>query len=276
MEYDLYSNSSPSSRAGGGTWVYLDGELYHYGRKGQKWYQVIFGGYDNPKSLTYDPHRDNSSYAQQMRGTVSTKDRIKNTITTAPARARVIAGRAKSNINYATGFAKNAASNFKKYYYEGTKQDVRERYKGNQHIYDTYIGSRPTSHLEEYMGKQLRDGHAWAQKFDEKSSLFNTINLAIQNAQYDILKGLNGFLRRKGWDDKVDNFISKILGRTSKRQDDIAAKKRREDLKKSKDAALQKFMTVNNITSVKAKKQQISEQQMLRKMKNEKKRWQYV
>ena len=199
----LYSNSPYSSRMGGG-WIYSDGELYHYGRKGMKWYKTIFGGYDNPKSFTYDPDRGKF-------------DNFKSQLSTGWQNVK--------------GFASNAKKNFNRYY--GTEAKQRMTIKGahnynNADWYD-YKKNNPgeikrknsnsaistTSHLEEYMAKQIRDGNAVADDLLNNPSILNKLNMVLQNTQFRVAYNVNNMLKKMGLDDEVDDLISKFTGEES-------------------------------------------------------------
>jgi hypothetical protein len=198
----LYSNSPYSSRMGGG-WIYSDGELYHYGRPGMKWYKTIFGGYDNPKSLTYDPDRGK-------------RENFKN-----------ITSNAWQNVK---GFVSNAGKNFNRYY--GTEAKQRMTIKG-AHNYNNadwykYKKDNPgevkgnkgwsmvtTSHLEEYMAKQIRDGNAVADELVNNPSILNKLNMVLQNTQFRVAYNVNNMLKKMGLDDEVDDLISKFTGEES-------------------------------------------------------------
>ena len=198
----LYSNSPYSSRMGGG-WIYSDGELYHYGRPGMKWYKTIFGGFDNPKSLTYDPNRGK-------------RENIRN-----------IASNAWENVK---GFAGNAAKNFNRYYGAEAKQRMTIKGAHNYNNADWYDykkknpgelkGSKggsitTTSHLEEYMAKQIRDGNAVADDLLNNPSILNKLNMVLQNTQFRVAYNVNNMLKKMGLDDEVDDLISKFTGEES-------------------------------------------------------------
>ncbi len=195
----IYSNSSRSSRMGGG-WIYQDGELYHYGRKGMKWYKTIFGGYDNPKSYTYDPDRGLGT-------------NIKNAVS--------------SGWQNTKGFASNASKNFNKYYVNDFKRNISPntnytRNKTEMFRYEKTLGNSSMTHLEANMAKQIRDGDAAFEKMVENPSFFNKLNLAIQNAQFDIVSGMNSLLKKIGLDDEVDALLSVFMGNSDRRNWDKA------------------------------------------------------
>jgi hypothetical protein len=197
----LYSNSPYSSRMGGG-WIYSDGELYHYGRKGMKWYKTIFGGYDNPKSYTYDPDRGKW-------------DNFKNQVSTGWQNVK--------------GFTSNAVKNTQKYYTDPMARDLKNRQQARNGFIDNHkdftayknsenFSSLKMTHLEKMMEKQYGDGSAVFKQMHNNPSLMNAINLMFQNAQYDVVSGVNKFLKKVGLDDEVDAILSKFVGDSDARK----------------------------------------------------------
>lgn len=63
---DLYSNTSESSRKKSGSWVYINGELYHAGVKGMKWGQHL-PGTDWWKKISGEFRRGVTTYENQQR-----------------------------------------------------------------------------------------------------------------------------------------------------------------------------------------------------------------
>lgn len=205
MEYDLYSNLGHSSRSRGGTWVYINGELYHAGVKGMHWYQHLpWVDWYKTASSRYKqystPTPQSTSYIRKNGKAVAVTTPASN-----PSKVKAFGRAIKDTASEMRSVYGDYLKGEKEYYSKKASDSANAKYAGNKHIYDTYIGSRPVSHLEKLMGKMLDSG----ENFVNKSGIMNTINLAIRNAGYDVLKGINGFLRRKGWDDEVDNFLSK-------------------------------------------------------------------
>jgi len=93
---DLYSNASASSRNGGGSWVYMDGELYHYGRPGMEWGKHL-PGTDWWKE-TYARNLNNATTYGKKKNNVFTK--IGAGLRTARAAARINAGKLKDATGY--------------------------------------------------------------------------------------------------------------------------------------------------------------------------------
>ena len=181
----LYSNSSRSSRMGGG-WIYQNGELYHYGVPGMKWYQTIFGGYDNPRSMTYDPKRG-----------------LRENL-------RTIGSNALSNIK---GYGKHVKSNINKYYYSPFKNERRKdlsKVYGNVH--DKSIKANNITYIDRYLNKQLRDGSATLEKLQDDPSVINIANQALQTAQFGGVYAANQLLKKLGLDDEVEKIMVSILG----------------------------------------------------------------
>lgn len=198
----LYSNCSDSSRKGDG-WIYSDGELYHYGRKGMQWGKTIFGGYDNPLSFTYDPNRglfDNMGRA------------------------------ASTTWGNVTGYGKHVYNNANKKYGNSVRKawksatSPKSNYNYNNIEWSKYKkdnGLDSTSkmtHLERNMGDQIEDGYNAYNEMLKKPTFFNKLNFAFQNAQYDVVSGVNNVLRKLGLDDEVDAFLSVFLGNSSARK----------------------------------------------------------
>lgn len=182
----------------GDHWIYQDGELYHYGRKGMKWGETIFGGYDNPKSLTYNP---NFGLGRNIGNAVSTV------------------------WNNTKGFTSNAAKNFDKYYGREFKKNIssKSNYMNNVADWNRYGKANDyknigMTHLEANMAKQIRDGNQVFANLVKNPSIMNKLNLAFQNAQYDIVAGANNILKKLGLDDEVDAILSLFMGNSEARR----------------------------------------------------------
>ena len=196
----LYSNTSDSSRNGGGSWVYANGELYHYGRPGMKWYQTIFGGYDNPKSLVYDPNYGKGSKYNTSGGTQQHYN-LKN-LTGAK-------GLAKYARDTANSYRSHVGRNLQKYY-------VREYANRSQKRYKDFAkdDTKPTSFLDNYVKRHGKDISV-AKRKAKVGDLSDTLDMFIQSAQFNVLDGVNQFLKNQDWDDEVDDFLGLILGKQS-------------------------------------------------------------
>ena len=222
----LYSNSSRSNRAEE-AWVYQDGELYHYGRKGMKWGKNIFGGIDNPKSLMYDPNYGKGRWRFNQ------NPAIKN------AQRRPIVSRPNSGVSKVVKDAKNFGgwvfnkarklgensarsgwtSNQIDFNNYKSTSDMNKRVSESPYIWST----RGMSHLEQNMAKQIGEGQEAYDAMRDDGSIKNILNLAIQNAQYDVVSGLNNVLTKLGLDDEVDRVLSKFLGDSEWQTRDKAA-----------------------------------------------------
>ena len=202
----LYSNSPYSSRMGGG-WIYSDGELYHYGRKGMKWGKTIFGGYDNPRSFTYDPDRGILGNAKEWFSVAQDN----------------VSGYGKHVKRNATREFRNSTKGARKAFNTSVRNFkdrnlTRQAFFDNRDDYNEYkknnanFSNLRMTHLEAAMEKEYNDGFNAYVKMHNNRSLSNTINAIIQNAQYDVVSGVNKFLKKVGLDDEVDAIISKFRG----------------------------------------------------------------
>lgn len=225
----FYSNSPYSSRMGGG-WIYSDGELYHYGRKGMQWGKTIFGGYDNPLSFTYNP---DYGLGRNIGNAVSTT---------------------WGNV---TGYGKHVYNNANKKYGNSVRKAWRSatspksnynynvsewsKYKKDNNLNST---SKMT-HLERNMGDQIEDGYNAYNEMLKSPTFFNKLNFAFQNAQYDVVSGVNNVLRKLGLDDEVDAFLSVFLGDSGARN---RAQEERHEGAQSKDNDSQFIKNQNIIT----------------------------
>ena len=216
--------------------VYKDNELYHYGRKGMKWGKTIFGGVDNPKSLTYDPYygREQSSLSPSH---IKPTQRIypsfrgseyainKNSTKSIKGTKGSIGSGVRGNII-------NDSKNFGGWVFDKARQlgeeSARKHWTGNAIDFNTYKSTsdmnkrvsdspyiwshRGMSHLEQNMAKQIDDGRKAYEAMRDDGSIKNILNLAIQNAQYNIVSGINNVLTKLGLDDEVDRWLSKWIG----------------------------------------------------------------
>ena len=239
----MYSNAPVSSRRGGGSWVYVNGELYHYGRPGMKWYQTIFGGYDNPKSMTYiqgyGKQKARNAYEQKM----ATRDssgrnpslgaKIYNTGRRITGEARAVGSGLRAVGRSARDYASYVKGNINKYYLNEAKTNVRnkinsERQKyirGEQSnyasnaAYSEGFGNRKLTHIEEALQKQVRDGKSFAESItggilNPQMSLSNYLNLVNQNMQANVLRLADRFVKKLGISDDVDRILTRFFGKT--------------------------------------------------------------
>ena len=240
----LYSNSPYSSRTGE-AWIYQDGELYHYGRPGMKWGKTIFGGIDNPKSLTYDPNYGKGRFLFNQNRIIkpTQRQRAINKLSTRPgAVGRGVRGSIGSNTR---GNVINDAKNFGGWVFDKARKlgenVARDGWVGNQINFNTYKSTgdmnkrvsdspyiwstRGMSHLETNMAKQIEEGQEAYDAMREDGSIKNILNLAIQNAQYNVVSGLNNVLTKLGLDDEVDRWLSKWIGNSDWQARDKAAQR---------------------------------------------------
>jgi len=208
----MYSNAPASSRRGGGSWVYVNGELYHVGIKGMQW------GKHLPGTDWWRKTTNSNMGGWRPGGKYSLGERIVGNLKTAGQAARIYGQKLRESPGY---------------YARQVRKNTRNEFERNRKESEA-MGTRNLSHIQVAMQRQIEDGRKAVQKLvDNPNSRVNTINLAIQNAQYNILKGVNSFLTRFGLADKVDKFISKIIGNQSGRQKQLFTQNmgaaRRED-----------------------------------------------
>ena len=211
----LYSNSPRSSRTGE-AWVYQDGELYHYGRKGMKWGKTIFGGIDNPRSLIYDPNYGKGRWRFNQNPTIKNAQRRPSVSRPSSGVSKVVKDAKNFGgwvFNKARKLGENSArsgwtSNQIDFNNYKSTSDMNKRVSESPYIWST----RGMSHLEQNMTKQIREGQEAYNAMRNDGSIKNILNLAIQNAQYDVVSGLNNVLTKLGLDDEVDRVLSKFLG----------------------------------------------------------------
>lgn len=180
----LYSNSPRSSRTGE-AWVYQDGELYHFGRKGMKWGQNIFGGFDNPLSLVYDPNygkgkiqKFGSDAWQKVKGYGSN-----------------VGKRVQKGYNdFAANSRYNARQEFQSNVYEQDRHNFR----------DTKVGL-----LDRARAKELEDGKKAVKKMTDNPTLINAFNVMFQNAQYNVVSAVDDLLEKLDIGGKVTDFFNK-------------------------------------------------------------------
>lgn len=245
-----YNNSFEDEHSGG-TWVYMNGELYHAGIKGMHWYQHLPGtdwwklakrtysnymnknttterrpGYQyvDGKMVPYEPQTKRPSKLKALYETgknvgraalASTKSYLKgeasyysNKLKNSKAGQAVSKGW-QSVSGELSKFAQNAWGEIR-----GKTQAVFKSYKSQEKI-DRNTNVNATF-LDAFQSSQY--GDALKNYTDGKSngSVGNTINQFIQNAQYGIVKGVNTYLKKMGWDDEVDSFFNKITGGKSR------------------------------------------------------------
>ena len=232
------------------TWTYQNGELYHFGRPGMEWGKNIFGGINNPKSLTYDP---NYGKSQRKIPSASASERVISKINNRPKNSGLLlqrkrpstsaAERIVSRISNSSGSTTNNSP--KHGIRGGVKGDTvrigpneftyvndesstknkpktslsdllinktRDKYTSNQIEYNSYEKPSNMTYLESNMAKQMEDGKEAYTKMVDDPSLKNMFNLAIQNAQYDIASGANDIVNKLGIGDKVNKLIHKVFG----------------------------------------------------------------
>jgi len=234
-----YNNSFEDEHSGG-TWVYMNGELYHAGVKGMHWYQHLPGtDYWKVAKKFYSTYMNANKGEKEVddKGNVTVirpgVSRMQGLIRTAKHVGRRIVGDTKKYIqgeaSYYGNKAKTALSkvssdlkDFAKNAWgeiRGKTQAVFKSFKGQEKI-DKNTSVKTL--LDEFQSKQYNDAKQNYIDGKTNGSVGNTINQFIQNAQFGIVKGINNYLKKMGWDDEVDSFLGKMTGRESN-----AAKNRR-------------------------------------------------
>lgn len=201
----LYSNASTSSRMGGGSWVCINGELYHYGRPGMEWGKHLPG--TDWWKKTVESYSAKSSPVKTLNG--------RNIGSQTPFTRRVGAQlRTAGTAVKEYGRMFNRASKYEVAKRAGSAYALNRldaRHKGID------LKSTNLSHLEKYMAKQIDAGRDLYNNLAfEDDSWKNLLNLSIRNAKYSVVKGVNDFLNKHGLADKVDRFISKFVGDSDK------------------------------------------------------------
>lgn len=206
---DRYRNkyNSPSrDEYSGGTWIYMNGELYHAGVKGMHWYQHLPGtDWWKLAKRTYSNYMNKNTTTEQRPGYqyVDGKMVPYEPQTKRPSKLKALyetgknVGRAalastkaylKGEASYYGKKAKTAVTNVSKELSDFAKQ-----------AYSSVRGS-VTNFLEK--GKGLDD------YINQKIS-GSGVNAWFENAKQGILKGVNSFLDKIGMRKETDNFISK-------------------------------------------------------------------
>ena len=232
------------------TWTYQNGELYHYGRPGMEWGKNIFGGIDNPKSLTYDP---NYGKVQRKIPSTSASERVISKINNRPKKSGLLLQRKRPSASAAERIVSRIPNSSNSTTNDGSKHGIRggvkgdtvrigpneftyvndesstknkpktslsdllinktrDKYTSNQIEYNSYEKPSNMTYLESNMAKQMEDGKEAYTKMVDDPSLKNMFNLAIQNAQYDIASGANDIVNKLGIGDKVNKLIHKVFG----------------------------------------------------------------
>lgn len=203
-------------------WMYIDGELYHYddelyhyGRPGMEWGKHLPGtdwwkekigkisNYYNQSRRDYLEKTARGANASGSDRTINGATRAKATINALRDTARYV-GRGVDR-NYINPLRNKSEYNARKYYEDSKKNKSASR--------TGFAGKEYSSYLDRYADKQLRDADVFLDRLSgaENNSFLDSLNLSIQTAQFNVVNGINSFLKKKGWDDEVDNFLAKIL-----------------------------------------------------------------
>ena len=226
MRRDLYSNSSPSSHARGGTWIYINGELYHAGVKGMHWYQHLPGttwwkektnenyknaGVNIPKRTFGQRVAANLKTAGQYLTQESQyyRKRIPEKIKGSKAYqyGKEKYEKAKFHLNAFKQDPKEYVRSFYKAKWSNVRSAIEKYYKNSQGHSSTINSQTP---LDTIVAQQL-DG-AWRAyaKAQKEGGFFNYLNSVIETTEHNIVSGANKFLKDNGWDDNVDALLKKL------------------------------------------------------------------
>ena len=216
---NLYSNSSESSRKGGGSWVYINGELYHYGRPGMEWGKHLPGTEwwkektDKIKSFyknAYDERAGNSAGPSWMGKTRATIGALGSTAKYV-GQGLVKYGKklpghmVKEVRNIGLNIREDMKDAYKKSY-ESSRNYIQKianifgQY-GNKVNSDTKLSDRSLKECQEFVD-------AW--KTAKEGTIMQNINFAVQAAQYAFVSGVDKFMRDNNTAQAVDSFLKKL------------------------------------------------------------------
>jgi len=147
-----------------------------------------------------------------------------NSVSNAAKRAQFYATNDKARSwlwNSAKGWAKGQIEAFKKSAnnaYQSLRSNVHNVFRNSRTSYfksGGMSGKTPLSHLDKMVGTEYEEALATYRNSMTNGSVGNTMNTFIQTAQFNVVKGLNSFLKKIGLDDEVDDFISKFRGESA-------------------------------------------------------------
>lgn len=225
--YKNYRDTS-SQRSENGKWVYMNGELYHWGIKGMKWGRHLpgtdwwkettasNGGGILGNIKTAGKALGKYGHMVNLQGR-SIKNEAKTKLQQTKAYKYGVAGKlaAENAVNSAKNTASKVSgqlSEFSSKLYESVRNAVRAAQEASSSRGYSIDKDTGISHLDSYAMKQMRDAAQVYMDGKNNKSWSNTINQFIQNAQVGIVKGVNKYLKKFNLDDEVDDFLSKFLG----------------------------------------------------------------
>jgi hypothetical protein len=117
--------------------------------------------------------------------------------------------------------------NRKKPFYKIGNEFLDNRDNYDRHKEHTLESDRNT-HLELAVAKQIQDGEEAYGMMMTNRRTKDMLNLAIQNAQYNIVSGLNNLVRNLGIDKQVDSFLDIFLGDKKSTKNPSSSQKQNE------------------------------------------------
>ena len=123
--------------------------------------------------------------------------------------------------NSTKGFTKDQINNFKslaKKSYNQLRSNVHDVFRAARTSYQgsgEYNSKTPMSHLDSFMKSQYGEAVESYRNSMSNGNVGNMINSFIQTSQFNIVRGVNNFLKNIGMDDEVDKFISKFKGESN-------------------------------------------------------------
>ena len=215
-----YKNSSKDEYSGG-TWVYINGELYHAGIKGMHWYQHLPG---TDWWKTFKNYRDMDTHYQNMTGNKSSK--LKSTVTAIRSTARdmknTYGNYLKGEASYYGEKMKKGARNAYNTVSTGVRNAAKSVKSGTSKFWNDAKGftSEQIAKLSELAKNAYASVRGSVTNFLEKGKGLDDyikqkisgsgVNAWFENAKQGILKGVNSFLDKIGMRKETDSFITKV------------------------------------------------------------------
>lgn len=207
---DHYRNkyNSPSrDEYSGGTWIYMNGELYHAGVKGMHWYQHLPGtDWWKLAKKTYSNYMNKNTTTEQRPGYqyVDGKMVPYEPQTKRPSKLKALYETGK-NVGRAALASTKAYLKGEASYYGNKLKNKAE--KVSSQLSD--FAKQAYSNVRGEVTNFLQKGQGLKDYIDKKSY---GMNAWLFNAQRGIMIGVNNFLEKINMRKKTDNFMSKMSG----------------------------------------------------------------